>query len=408
MGSWEKSRGNEILYIPEQFVRPPFSNNLTNLNTTNLVNSDIELYAPNTVDIYDLTKATPQVMGTIYAREYMSLVKENREYWTILVGGRIGHVRKEEVVVGPVINHVTYAKTFNEALSIQMTRSPQTDLYRSQASYVHKDFVTVNPLMPTDGVVNSASLNVRELANTSSWIVGKLVKGEKVKILSTSGEWYQIPFGPWKNAKMADVQTFSNPDTIKQDAADFYQFLVLSKNAGMRASDLNNKILVDKGVLANKGQVFVDTSYDYNINEVYLIAHSLLETGNGKSELATGVLVSEVKGQPVPPKIVHNMFGIRAVDSCPIKCGAEYAYEQGWFTPELAIKGGAKFISEQYVNNPTYKQDTLYKMRWNPNMPGTHQYATDIGWAKKQVPNIKKLYDLVEQYNLYFEIPHYQ
>ena len=99
------------------------------------------------------------------------------------------------------------------------------------------------------------------------------------------------------------------------------------------------------------------------MNEIYLISHALLETGHGTSQLATGVLVSEVGGQPVQPRTVYNMFGIRAFDSCPIQCGSEYAYQQGWFTPEVAIIGGARWIGDGYINDPTNRQDTLYKMK---------------------------------------------
>ncbi|NLA04123.1 MAG: SH3 domain-containing protein, partial [Firmicutes bacterium] len=105
---------------------------------------------------------------------------------------------------------------------------------------------------------------------------------------------------------------------------------------------------------------------------------------------------------------VYNMFGIGAVDSSPTKKGAERAYQERWFTPAKAILGGAKFASERYVNHPSYHQDTLYKMRWNPGSPATHQYATDIGWASKQVSRIRGYYDLVDKYTLTFEIPRYK
>lgn len=32
-------------------------------------------------------------------------------------------------------------------------------------------------------------------------------------------------------------------------------------------------------------------------------------------------------------------------------------------------------------------------MRWNPQNPGTHQYATDVRWAQHQANTIKSLYD---------------
>ncbi|MDO9574857.1 MAG: hypothetical protein Q7I94_07685, partial [Candidatus Contubernalis sp.] len=105
---------------------------------------------------------------------------------------------------------------------------------------------------------------------------------------------------------------------------------------------------------------------------------------------------------------VYNMFGIGAYDSDPIRLGSEHAYKQRWFTPEEAIIGGAKFVGDSYINHPTYKQDTLYKMRWNPATPGTHQYATDIGWAVNQVARVQSLYDQLSTYTLQFDIPKYK
>jgi mannosyl-glycoprotein endo-beta-N-acetylglucosaminidase len=99
------------------------------------------------------------------------------------------------------------------------------------------------------------------------------------------------------------------------------------------------------------------------------------------------------------------MYGYGAKDSDPLLGGATFAYEQGWTTPEKAIIGGAQLIAQNYINKG---QDTLYKMRWNPDSPGTHQYATDIGWAVKQVNNLKKLYDMLDFYTLVFDVPVYK
>src|SRR5699024_3918640 len=43
-----------------------------------------------------------------------------------------------------------------------------------------------------------------------------------------------------------------------------------------------------------------------------------------------------------------------------------------------------------------------------PESPGYPQYATDIGWAVKQTSNIVKIYDLVDNYTLVFDVPSYQ
>src|SRR5699024_1947125 len=157
-------------------------------------------------------------------------------------------------------------------------------------------------------------------------------------------------------------------------------------------------------------------------------SHSLLETGNGTSKLAQGIKVglnskdeatmvnSSNENSLTNIKTVYNMYGIGAVDSCPDKCGSERAYEEGWTTPEKAIVGGAKFIGEKYIhgnNINNTKQNTLYKMRWNPeymanNNVAGHQYATDIGWAYKQVSRIAKIYEGLGNNSLVLDIPIYK
>ena len=124
----------------------------------------------------------------------------------------------------------------------------------------------------------------------------------------------------------------------------------------------------------------------------------MLETGNGTSKLANGIEVTGADGK----KKVYNMFGIKAFDQDPNKYGSEFAYEQKWFTPEDAIIGGAKYIAEKYVNNTQSPRETLYEMRWNPYTPGSYQYATDIGWAYKQVKNIKDLMDKCKNPTLWY------
>jgi len=133
-----------------------------------------------------------------------------------------------------------------------------------------------------------------------------------------------------------------------------------------------------------------------------------LETGNGKeSELASGIEVTSVKGQPVDPRVVYNMYGIRAEDENSNKYGSEFAYKQGWFTPEIAIIEGAKWIGENYINSEKYDQNTLYEMKWNKSVLW-HQYSTDIKWPYSQIKWIKEYLKNSENIKLVFEIPRYR
>ncbi|SET25807.1 Beta-N-acetylglucosaminidase, partial [Salinibacillus kushneri] len=190
------------------------------------------------------------------------------------------------------------------------------------------------------------------------------------------------------------VEYYANPNNFDKNTSSYYQFLDLSMSANINQYETNEKVLKGAGALEGTASAFIEAGKMYNVNEIYLIAHALHETGNGTSDLAQGI---EVNG-----KVVYNMYGTKAYDSSAIESGSQYAYEQGWFTPEAAIKGGAKFIAENYINTG---QDTLYKMRWNPDNPGDHQYATHVSWAISQTNIIANTYSLLNNYNLIFNEP---
>lgn len=206
----------------------------------------------------------------------------------------------------------------------------------------------------------------------------------------------------WRNGGMSyatesETAEYMNPNSFYTDAYK-YQFLDLSKPNNVSEETLNN-YLADKGVMKGMGAAFIEAAKEYNVSEVYLVAHACLESGNGTSQLATGV---EVNGTTV-----YNLFGIGAYDANPVVNGSQRAYSQGWTSVEAAIKGGAKWISENYVNSSDGRQNTLYKMLWNPENPGTHQYATDIGWAVKQAVSIEKIFSSFTDATLSFDVPVY-
>lgn len=206
----------------------------------------------------------------------------------------------------------------------------------------------------------------------------------------------------WRNGGMSyatesETAEYMNPNSFYTDAYK-YQFLDLSKPNNVSEETLNN-YLADKGVMKGMGAAFIEAAKEYNVSEVYLVAHACLESGNGTSQLATGV---EVNGTTV-----YNLFGIGAYDANPVGNGSQRAYSQGWTSVEAAIKGGAKWISENYVNSSDGRQNTLYKMLWNPENLGTHQYATDIGWAVKQAVSIEKIFSSFTDATLSFDVPVY-
>ena len=204
--------------------------------------------------------------------------------------------------------------------------------------------------------------------------------------------------GTWDDASYAEVKQAMDTDGLAHDATQKYQFLRLDKPQNIAVNDLN-KLLDGKGILAGQGEAFSEAANTYGLNEVYLISHALLETGNGTSTLATG---GNTDGSN---KKYYNMYGIGAYDHDAITTGFNYAKSQGWDTVKKAIVGGAQFIAGSFIQDG---QNTLYKMRWNPDNPGTHQYATDVNWARQNASIMKQMYDAMDEAGKFFDVDTYK
>ena len=345
----------------------------------------------------------------------VTVLSEENGWAKVTANGKTGYVStkylksKATVLPGHNINTVytEYNITIEELTNIQMQANPQTD--QKYNTYIREDALKTNSQTnPTSGVVQGSGWRARGGAGTDFWTVGKVNKGETLRIKSivkgTDGNnWYEIDYNrSWVNASPEDVAYHLEPNNFIQNPVSSFQFLKLSETTGLEQFEVNERILAGKGILQGHAATFIAASEKYGVNDMYLISHALLETGNGKSQLANGV---EING-----KTVYNMFGIGAYDGSAVESGAKFAFEHGWFSPVEAIIGGAEFIASGYISKG---QDTIYKMRWNPEAAeatgvATHQYATDIGWATKQVKQIHNLYSLLDSYKITLELPLYK
>lgn len=397
-GNWHRVKiNNEYAYVWKDNTQSVMNPNVKDLNSVYSIPNK-KFTTSNTTQIFD---SNGNIIGELKSNQAYNFIDIVGRWFKVDVLGRIGYVYMP--ATSSILSY--YDMSLDEILNIQMKVSPQTQIVSH--AYVHQDYINLMN-NGNSGIVTTEVLNVRTtpFKNGDRNNCGQLQKEDTVEIIGKVGEWYKINYskncGGWKDADREDVLYFLNPNNFLSDnGSGIFQFLKLSQYTGLTADEINNKILTnDKGILAGKGEAFVTAAQKYNINEIYLIAHALHETGNGKSTLATGVKIKDEKGVEYT---VYNMYGIGAKDSCPIQCGAEYALQKGWTTPEKAIIGGAAFIGEGYIHNG---QDTLYKMRWNPDNPGTHQYATDIRWAMLQANSyIGKYYGFLDKYILYLDIP---
>ncbi|HEI9538417.1 TPA: glucosaminidase domain-containing protein [Staphylococcus aureus] len=189
----------------------------------------------------------------------------------------------------------------------------------------------------------------------------------------------------WANATRAQTSSAMNVKRIWESNTQCYQMLNLGKYQGVSVSALN-KILKGKGTLDGQGKAFAEACKKNNINEIYLIAHAFLESGYGTSNFASGRYGA------------YNYFGIGAFDNDP-DYAMKFAKNKGWTTPAKAIMDGASFVRKDYINKG---QNTLYRIRWNPKNPATHQYATAIEWCQHQASTIAKLYKQIGLKGIYF------
>ena len=209
----------------------------------------------------------------------------------------------------------------------------------------------------------------------------------------------------------SEVTTSMDPANFGFGDPEFYQFAVLNSGYSGKVTAKQLDAFINTygsdGTLAGHGQDFIDAAKKYNINEVYLLSHAILETGWGKSKLARGTVIDGVT--------YYNFFGIGAYDSDPEGGGGRTAGQYGWDSPRAAILGSAKWISSNYHNN-AYNQNTLYKMKWNYNQAARestvwHQYATGIIWPSSCAKVMARCYSYcgldMESSGLTFVVPQY-
>ncbi|WP_087973579.1 N-acetylglucosaminidase [Oceanobacillus rekensis] len=464
--------GDIKAYVTKDGTEPANGNNLKNENNNKYKNLANEIVSENDIIVYDNSSGNLVPFGTIQANYPYAIAHDYGGKWIyVLFADRVGFV-DSSLVEKYGYSHTKYDKTLAEALNIQMNANPvpQTDKYKNDSAYISNSLaeifdggnITGNPVnirtSPKLGsnsnvektvgrgtvfillddnvrgdsvngstrwykiqlenidkelyvhsslatanskvVKTTANANVQSKPSTESHIYATVKEGALLTVIDEGSTWHKVSYGTWRNATRNDTIKYLDPTNYLNDEIQKYQFLDLRYYTGVPLSELRT-LLTGKELLHGTEEIFRNAAKDAGINELYLISHALLETGHGTSPLAKGVKYNG--------KTVYNFFGIGAYDKCPKDCGAKRAYDEGWFTVEDAIKGGAKFAGDKYINAG---QNTLYSMRWNPlamelSGSATHQYATDIGWASKQVGYYTQFYSN-RGYDLLFDIPIYK
>ena len=141
------------------------------------------------------------------------------------------------------------------------------------------------------------------------------------------------------------------------------------------------------GTKISYAKTFVEAGKLRNVSPVQLASRVVQEQGvNGNS------LTINMKSDG---KTYYNLFNINVSGNdteAGLLAGAQYAYDQQWFSVEASIKGGAKFIKKQYINQG---QATLYFQKYNvvdSSNLFNHQYMQNIRAANDEGNTMYRAY----------------
>lgn len=190
-----------------------------------------------------------------------------------------------------------------------------------------------------------------------------------------------------QNFKYLRIDQYREVDQKK--FTKYYQYLIRDycRSAG---------ISVKKSSLYGKASTFLKAAKKYQLDPIYLVNQTFLESAYGTSELASGNRIKTVakRGYPKTKRgkfktkklkksiKVYNLYGINADDTDPYVGGTSYAYYHDWTSVTKAIYGAASYLKKNYIYG-SFRQNTVFKMRYTFQKNIWHQYATDPYYAEK-------------------------
>lgn len=234
--------------------------------------------------------------------------------------------------------------------------------YISQGSIVSIDgSETKDGRLPVKISGLSGYMNKSDLEAVSS-------DSEFIPHYATDGNYLYHELSPYTSIRvaphsssMAIGKKYYSADGINFEnftAENPFLFRDLRKPTNYTAEELDKvySVMNIKGSrLAGKGAIFKEAEERYQVNALYLIAHSALESAWGRSQIA---------------KDKNNFFGIAAYDTTP------YDSAKSFDNVDKGILGAAKWIRQNYIDNGrTYLGNKSSGMNV--------LYASDPYWGEK-------------------------
>ena len=357
--------------------------------------------------VYDNSTGRTIPVGKIKAGQQYPVALDYGSQWIyILVAGKVGLVKLEDVQVGSLITapelklYSSYADLINytqqkgigtlyygDTVKVLERRSyaAKVETQSGRIGWIHSEAID-NDLSDNWWFVKDGR-NLRASASSSSANIGFVPTNSQVRVLDYK-QFNTGTYRHWYKVRTTDNQVGwiwgggSNGRSVIQYEPAYYNgvtnniniYTPLNSKTTFTANQLNRFIASktnSSSYMYGMGDAYIAAQNTTGLNAIYLVAHSALETAFGTSSIV---------------KNNYNYYGIGAFDACPAECANEFQGKQ------TGIVDGAAWISRNYVHRDAYKQFTLDSMRNNHN---THQYATDEAWHVKISNIARELTDFV-------------
>lgn len=394
------------------------------------------------------TNINSEILGYLEDGREVEIVSKKADWYEIIENNLRGYIHGDYVKVNNKDVNIKKGKVINIVSALRVRETPSVDSgikgyllegeefnieekegnwykvrYKEELGFVHEDYVKEIILKNENKIEKQDKFN-------SEKIKLKEVNEEKNQIYTN----YSISIDEY-----AKIQNEKNPkysieyfkEHLNPNQENILQFLRIDKFRNINRSALERYLEKNNvGILKGQANALIVAAKNREIDPIYFTAVSIYETAYGQKTLAKGLEVREIAdlnkeiknkdGELIgykmislnKPITVYNLYEIGAYENSKafpdraLITAVAYAYNSGWTNISKAIDGAAEFISNNYIHNPKYEQNTAYKMRYINNISYVwHQYSTVPWYGMAIDEKMKEMENIYLDKNFIYDRP---
>ena len=267
----------------------------------------IQINKVNMIPYYDyLVKQGPKVKRTYSKSSGKLILKNGDDTLTAYVGKRTYYLNGVKKTFSVAPTKVKYYKTKKTIILIPANAIVKGLGLNYKYSSSSKRIYITQPVIPSDSTT--------QLQTQPSGSVQYTNYNKSLSAYVTAEKKQHPTYG----GKSISTSTYTSYIDPSKDTTNNFQFLTLDTYREVDPTAYNNLLnskLRSNSVLRNKGNVLIAAAKQYNIDPVYFLCQTILETGYGTSTLSQGkAITTVVSGSSVVRDSSGNVTGFKTVN----------------------------------------------------------------------------------------------